>query len=523
MPVLALFQVQPVASTATSALTYVPAVLLSRGLAFLRTLVVAWILARLAAREGGGDEGRVAFGAYQTALEFVNLFVPLLMLGAGDVVERYLGRIEREGGAGAALAFVRRQLGRLLLRGTGVAAVLLLAAPWVARWVWGEANLRLLGASVATVVALAVYQYVASLLRAVRAYGAAAGLEATSAVLLLLLSAGAAFARTPELLMWAYAASVVLPLGLYVPLVLGHLHAARGKGEGAVAGEGGATLPRTGAYAAWTLVRLLLVMAFGFLSIWGVRQVVPGGAGGAAAMTEAANFALPYRIAQLLGFVGVTLWSSVFAIAARAWSHGQRRRAVVQFFRVGRIGAAVLVGVALVLLVGRSAVAVVLPAAYGEAIVQLLPGMLALFVWYALLSLAAAYGDLREMPWKGAVLWGVAVGLQVAGIAAAHLGWLGVGDAKAYMLHVSAGALAAPLLGVAPVLLCRPLRMTATGLPVALLALAPMALMAPHWVVSYLAPPVLLGVLLFLAAANVLVRRADQRASRRWRRKRARA
>jgi len=86
MPLRHLLTLRPLTSTASSALTYVPAVLLARALAFVRTLLVAWLL-NYTWRNTPDIGDRLAqshFGAYQTALEFVNLGVPLLLMGAGE-------------------------------------------------------------------------------------------------------------------------------------------------------------------------------------------------------------------------------------------------------------------------------------------------------------------------------------------------------------------------------------------------------------------------------------------------------
>jgi hypothetical protein len=100
------------------------------------------------------------------------------------------------------------------------------------------------------------------------------------------------------------------------------------------------------------------------------------------------------------------------------------RRAKVQLFRIGKFGAVLLTMAAMVLLLGRGLFAAVLPGSYAGAITELLPPMLALFMWYGLLAFASTYGDLQEMPQKGAVLWGVAVAVQLAVVL---VPWPGVG------------------------------------------------------------------------------------------------
>src|SRR3982751_4734051 len=98
------FTIEPVSTPAASAAAYVPLVMVSRGLAFVRTLVVARIL---------GDAGQAAFGVYQPALELINPLVALVMFGAADVAERYVSRVEREHGHDAVRSWLLRKFWRV--------------------------------------------------------------------------------------------------------------------------------------------------------------------------------------------------------------------------------------------------------------------------------------------------------------------------------------------------------------------------------------------------------------------------
>src|SRR4051812_39194383 len=98
------FDLRPVESSAHSAAAYVPIVMLSRGLAFLRTLAVAWLL---------GETGKYAFGLYQPALEFINPLVALVMFGAADVAERYVSRIQHQQGDAALRRWLLRRARRI--------------------------------------------------------------------------------------------------------------------------------------------------------------------------------------------------------------------------------------------------------------------------------------------------------------------------------------------------------------------------------------------------------------------------
>ncbi len=106
---------------------------------------------------------------------------------------------------------------------------------------------------------------------------------------------------------------------------------------------------------------------------------------------------MPYRVAQFLAYVAVTLWASTYGIAAQAWSHGQIRRAHVQLFRVGKFGAVMLTVLAVALLLGRGVLAGI-EWQYADSINNLLPPLLAVFVWYGLLAFCCTLADLHERP-----------------------------------------------------------------------------------------------------------------------------
>lgn len=500
------FTIEPVVTPEASAVAYVPLVMVSRGLAFVRTLLVAGLL---------GKAGQVAWGLYQPALELINPLVALVMFGAADVAERYVARVQREHGH----AGVRWWLTRKFLRvaAMGVLAFVLLAAlsPWLSAGVWGTRERFLLVLCGGSVIALALYQLLSAVLRGLRAFGAAAGMELTGAILLLLLSAAAAPARNAPLLVAAYTLSVALPLATYGMLLWRFLR----QTDSTPSPPAPSTeFPRMNRFAVWSLLRLLLVMLFGFLSFWGVRfvaETIPAADG--VFQTSArtvAQYSMPYRIAQLLGFLAVTLWASSYGIAARTWSHERTRRAQVEVFRIARLGMAALTVIALALLLGRGLFERMLPP-YAQAIETLLPGLLGLFIWYALVAFCSTLADLSERPWRGAALWGMAVAVQIAGIAIGHSGQMFGGDPKPHMLAVSAVGLLAALVLIAPLTVLRPVRFTATGVPLAVLALAAITLQCPAWVVDLIATPVLAGAVLFLYVSGLLIRKADLRA---WRR-----
>ena len=152
------FRISAVESTGASAASYVPAVFVSRALAFLRLLVVAGIL---------GGVGQGEFGLYQPGLELINWMVPLVMLGLADVAERYASKFEHEG---LLSGLLRRHWGRLLMTGGAAVLTFAAAAPWVCHAVWGPPTrgfsqmheFLMLGACAVTVVLLALYQHVAA-------------------------------------------------------------------------------------------------------------------------------------------------------------------------------------------------------------------------------------------------------------------------------------------------------------------------------------------------------------------------
>jgi len=492
-----------------AAVSYVPVVMVSRGLAFLRLLVVARLL---------GAAGKAEFGLYQPAQELVNWVVPVALLGLADVAERYASRFEREGRLGW---WLRRQYLRLLGMALGIGAALLACGPWVARGILHvPANdtargVWLVVGCAVTIVALAMYQHLAAVLRGVRAYGASAGLELVSAILFLLFAAVAAWRGGAVSLMAAYAGAVILAVLFYGWRLWRFVRTLPAAGS-AVPGseeaeENGGNFH---GFAIWAFLRLLLMMTFSAVSVLGVGYLA-----GKGAQEATADYAMPYRIAQLLSYVAATVWASTYGIAARAWSHGQVRRAHVQLFRVGKWGAVLMTLIAVAVLAGRSILAAI-EVDYANAIMRLLPPLLGVFLWFGLLTFCSLYSDLHETPWKGAMLWGSAVVVQVGTLCVEwHRGVAegGSGGAKEAMILACALGTGFALLVLAPVMLWRPFRMSATAVPLAVMALAPLSLFAPAWGVDVVAIPVLLGAVGFVWVSGLLIRPVDRRAWRRWR------
>ena len=498
------FQIEPVATPGGAAASYVPVVFVSRGLAFLRLLVVGRLL---------GVAGKVEFGLYQPAQELVNWIVPIALFGLADVAERYAARFEKEG---RLRPWLRRHYVRLLVTAVVISVVLVLLAPYLGGSVLhlpadqSSRGFALVAECALTISALALYQHLAAVLRGLRAYGASAGLELSSAILFLLFAALAAWRGGAVALMAAYAGSVLLAFSFYAFRLWSFL---RRTEPVSAAGETGDAAPAFHGFALWTFLRLLLMMTFSAVSILGVGYLDPPHAA-----ESTANYAMPYRIAQLLAYVAATLWSSTYGIAARAWSHGQIKRAHVQLFRVGKWGAVLLTLLAVAVMVIRPALGFI-TGPYAEAIEKLLPPLLGVFLWYGLLAFWSLYTDLQERPAMGAAMWAAAVALQIGFLFAMS------GPAEIVMAHASGLGLLCALVIVVPLAALRierrKPRMTATGVPLALLTVAPLTLFVPWWVVNVIAIPGLLAVLTFLWVSGLLIRPTDRRAWRRWRQKRA--
>jgi O-antigen/teichoic acid export membrane protein len=497
------FRIEPVATPGGAAVSYVPAVVASRALAFVRLLLVGRLL---------GAAGKVEFGLYQPAQELVNWIVPITLFGLADVAERYASRFEKEQ---RLRPWLRRHYLRLIATAVAISVLLVLLAPWLARGLLhlpaGESSraVALLGECALTICALALYQHLAAVLRGLRAYRASAGLELSSALLFLLFAAIAAWKGGALALMGAYAASVLLAFAFYASRLRSFLHHT----EPASAPADSGSPPVFHRFALWTFLRLLLMMTFSAVSILGVGSLDPPHANEATA-----DYAMPYRIAQLLAYVAATLWSSTYGIAARAWSHGQVKRAHVQLFRVGKWGVLLLTFLAVLIMLVRPILGI-LTGSYVEPINALLPPLLGVFLWYGLLSFWSLYTDLHEKPVLGAALWGAAVSVQIAFLFAL------TGPAEIVMARACGIGLLCALLFVMPFAVTitdrRAPRMTATGVPLAVLALAPVSLFAPAWAVNLVAIPTLLAGAGFLWLSGLLIRPTDRRAWRRRRNKRA--
>lgn len=502
------FTIEPATTPGASAVSYVPFVFLSRGLAFVRLLVIARLVT---ASE---------FGLFQPAQELINFAVPIVLFGLADVAERYASRMEKEG---RLRTWLTHQYRRLLLIGIIAAAVILLASPWIAPVAFHLAGpdlfhgITLVALCALTVVALSLYQHLAALLRGIRAYSASAGLEISSAILFLLFAAIAAWRGGAISLIFAYAASVILPLTFFRLQLRQYLSQPTQTAASTITTAPEVDKhPRFNRFAAWSFVRLLLMMSFSAISILGISHLVVGTsparqpAGTAHEVT--AEYSLPYRIAQLLSYVAITLWASTYGIAARAWSHGQIRRAHVQLFRVGKFGAVLLTLLAVALLLLRGLFAQI-ESQYADSINSLLPPLLAIFIWYGLLAFCCTFADLHESPQRGAAFWAVAVIVQLITLfLTAH-----AQEPKQAMILACAAGIATALLIVAPLVLWHPFRFSATAVPLVLLSVAPLSLFLPLWIVDGLAPILMLGAIAFLYISGLLIRPIDRRAWRRWR------
>lgn len=507
MPIRRLFTFSRADTPGESAATYVPIVLLSRGLAFLRFYLVVRIL---------GNVGKPEFGLYNPAIELINWLVPLVMLGLSDVAERYAARFEKEARLPAAL---KRHLFRLLIIGLATILILLAASRWLVYPLFKLPNadhsqaygVLLLAACASAILLLAFYQYLAALLRGLRAYAPAAGLEISFAILFVLFSSLAAIHGTALTLIGAYALSLIIPTVYFGALLLAHLKSPQ-TASPLQTSPSAIHYSQFNRFAAWSLIRLQLVMSFGFFNIWSVSHVASVAHVDPQAQT--ADYATPARIAQQLALVAITLWASCYGIAARHWSHHQARRAKVQLFRVGKFGAVFLTLAAVFLLLTRNLFALIMPTAYTDSINLLLPPMLALFLWYGLLAFASTFGDLQEAPYKGATLWALAVAIQLALIFIPNSL---SSDPKQQVLLASAIGLAVSLLLFAPILLWHPFRFNATAVPMVLLAIAPISLFSPSWIVDIIAPAIMLPAVVFLYFTGLLIRPLDRRAYRRYR------
>ena len=516
-----LFTITPVERPSQAARVYVPVTLVNRALAALRFLVVAWLL---------GSAGKSAFGQYNVALETINWLVALVLFGVADVAERYVSAAEQ---AGQTRTFLMSHGKRLLLVGGATILVLGALAPWL-----GDPKIVILvGLNVAV---LAFYQWLAGALRGLRAYAAAAGMELLAALLLVILSAGAAWTGRAAALLAAYLVANMSALIGY-GWMLHRYTASAGAAADPTAGPPAVepAVANRSSFARWSLVRLLLVMTFALLSVWSVRWLAErsalpsaGPASGVSAAVwrqkvledgniAAADYAMPYRIAQMLAFAGVTFWASSYGIAARHWSHGRRRRAQVELLKIGNRGGVALLVAATVLVISRGIIQYVLPATYHDSINELLPGLLGVFLWYAMTGFFSVYGDLTERPWIGAVLWGTAVAVQAGMIAAA--GYFGLKSAwgqlatpeaggmvvlqpDRFVLLASALGLGVAALVAAPLLLWRAPRMSATAVPLGLVVLAALAFQAPNYVVDMLTGLLTCLVLGFLWTSGLLRR-----------------
>jgi len=503
MDIKSFFQIKGLDTAGAAARVYVPVVLLTRALALARLLVVGWLL---------GEAGKAEFGVYQPALECINWLTPLVMFGLGDVAERYASYYERKGQLGP---FLRRQGGQLLAVGIGVAAVLATGSPVWGRWVFGHDvgavyAAWLLAAVAVNVLLLSEYQWMLAALRGMRAYGAVAGMELSGAVALIVFSALGATQKSSLALLAAYAVANALPMAWYATRLHQHLHSA---GQMTPLDTSFSGHHQLGRFGRWALLRVILMMSFGLVAIWSVGWLAGSGGGAVASERQrtTADFAMVYRIAQMLAYGAATFWASGYGIAARAWSHDQKQHAIRDLCRVGYLGGATLLIVGTIAVLMRNFVPAILPATYRLAVVALLPPLIGVFLWYGLLMFFTVLGDLQERPQIGALLWAVAVGGQIAVVAWAKYTGRSPADAQWIVAEASAIGVGVAVLAAAPLLLWRSLRAGKATLPMALLVVAGAAFFVPeplfNWIVALAGAGAAVG--LFLALAKSWGRRTE--------------
>lgn len=395
--------IKPLDSRAGALRVYVPLLLANRGMAFLRLLLVAGIL---------GASGKREFANFQIGLEFINWLVPVILLGVDSIAERYAARQQA---TGHLASFLRQHLRRTAAAGAALVLGLAVFSGPLAQGLFPGAQGRwLVLAAAADILIVALYQWVAAALRGLRAYQASAGMETMAAVLLVLFSIIAAGADGAVGLLLAYGASTLVPLLWYGRA----LYRFAPSTPSTPSHDLTASPAALGWFGRWSQIRLILSMTVGLVALRGVEYLSAAAASAAGGTT--ADYALSYRVAQLLMYVAVTLWSSTYALAAARYSAGGARPAQYQFVQMGKLGGLALLVAGICLVAGgRVVVRYCLPA-YGAAVGPLLGPMVGLFYWYALLAFLVSLGDLQERPWAGAALWAAAVLLQLAAMVFWH-------------------------------------------------------------------------------------------------------
>lgn len=376
--------IQPIDSAGAAASRYVPLVLLNRVLAFARLLIITRLL---------GNAGKAEFGLYQPALELTNWFVPLVLFGLNDVIERYASDAVR---SGQLVALLRQHRRRFIIAISVLLFAGLLSAPFVATYLLPASPRAtyIFGLIILNVAVLAAYQYLLGLLRGLRAYGAAAGMETGAAVLLVTCSALAALHGDVLALLLAYGISNLAPLLFYLRKTTRYCHELPRGSTGETV-----SLSSQQRFALATFIRLILVMTYGYAVFWVIGWTLKD-------PLLVAEFAAPWRVAQLLVYLAVTLWSSTYGIMVGHWSRGARKRARHQLTRVGRAGFAVLLAVGCCIIAMTPVWQGIFPAGYHHALTTYLRIMVCIFTLHGMLFYLCMWCDLLERPGLGAALWG---------------------------------------------------------------------------------------------------------------------
>ena len=401
---------------------YVPAMALQKAVGLARLVLLAYLMSRAPQQ----------YGMWRIGLMVAVLAAPVLAMGAGQGLRRYVSMYEARGQLGAFYRRVR-WFGPLLCVATGCVAVacsgLITRGVIVSRSRAAEIDLAygaqwaLCIAALANGVVMAIYQGVVGFIVGLRAYRLVSVVEVAFNVLFAVLAAVVVTVWPTGLaLLWAHLAAVGVTLAgaawaLHVLVARSTAHERRTPDSTApAASDMLGRLVRFGVGAMAATVGLLAAQS---VSLYMVNRHAGKGPAGV--------YGLFAQLAQPIFMVASAAWTVVLTHAARRWEAGQRGEALGDLQTRFKAIATAAMTLAVVVLAAGPLWVPLLPETFGAGL-GLLCGLLLLFQSLTHMALMHIIARLHERPYVVAVS-AVVGGAVNAALACWWLPWWGLAGA----------------------------------------------------------------------------------------------
>ncbi len=349
------------------------ALIAGRGIGFVRSVLLAWLLSQ---RE---------FGVFQVAVAVVNLLVPLCSLGLTFGVLRYAPAHEVRGTLGV---FSRRAVEMVLFVAILTAGLLMSAPAAIVDFVFaagtqvnpsassavGHAPEGLVSVAAVCIVSLIVFHLAVDLMKGLRLFRAASLMEVLGVVLFssLALIAPALGFDSANAVLLAYGLGNVVTCVFFLPRLLTYI-----KGR-PIDRDATAKVPRLDT----TLLRYSVWIAASQVAWHGLQQYVLWHLAIVAGYTQAATFFAVRLFAQLVLLGGQTLSRAFSANVTRVWETSGSEDALLRLDAGSKVGFLAILSGAVTLVLLKPWVLAAFPSDYAAGADCFEPLLLA-YSWFA--------------------------------------------------------------------------------------------------------------------------------------------